>query len=105
MTRDTAKAILVPLALLSIVRTFCNCRLAGANFNPGTYHPEGSVIGSYALPLINAACIPIPTLHSCWLPVGVMSLVSQPDLSTCSDEQHNVEVQDKIDTEQDNEIQ
>jgi len=30
-----------------------------------------------------------------------MSLVSQSDPSACSDEQHNVEVQDKIDTEQD----
>jgi len=34
-----------------------------------------------------------------------MNLVSQPDPSACSDEQHNVEVQDKIDTEQDHETQ
>jgi hypothetical protein len=67
--------------------------------------PEGSVIGSYAYPFINVACISIPTLQSCWLPVSVMSLVSQPDPSTYSDEQRNVEVQDKIDTEQDNETQ
>jgi len=23
-----------------------DCGFAGANFNPGTYHPEGSVIGT-----------------------------------------------------------
>jgi len=34
-----------------------------------------------------------------------MSLVSQPDPSAYSDEQHNMEVQDKIDTKQDNETQ
>ena len=35
-----------------------------------------------------------------------MSLVSlQPDPSACSDEQHNVEVQDKIHTEQDDQAQ
>ncbi|KIM43591.1 hypothetical protein M413DRAFT_25929 [Hebeloma cylindrosporum] len=34
-----------------------------------------------------------------------MSLVSQPDPSACSDEQQNLEVQDKIASEQDNETQ
>jgi hypothetical protein len=34
-----------------------------------------------------------------------MSLVSQPDPSACSDEQHNVKIQDKIDTEQDDKTQ
>jgi len=37
--------------------------------------------------------------------MSVMSLVSQPDPSACSDEQHNVEVQDKINTKQDDETQ
>ena len=34
-----------------------------------------------------------------------MSVVSQPDPSACSDEQHNMEVQDKIDAEQDDKTQ
>ena len=34
-----------------------------------------------------------------------MSLVSQPDPSACLDEQHNVKVQDKIDSRQDNKTQ
>jgi hypothetical protein len=34
-----------------------------------------------------------------------MNLVSQPDPSPRSDEQHNVEVQDEINTERDNETQ
>jgi len=34
-----------------------------------------------------------------------MSLISHPDPSACSNEQHNVEVQDKIYTEQDDETQ
>ena len=37
--------------------------------------------------------------------MSVMGLVSQPDPNLCSDEQHNVEVQDKIDTAQDDETQ
>jgi hypothetical protein len=32
-----------------------------------------------------------------------MNLASQPDPSACLDEQHNMEVQVKIDTEQDDE--
>ena len=34
------------------------CRLAGANFNPGRYHPDGSVIGRYAYLFINTAYTP-----------------------------------------------
>jgi hypothetical protein len=34
-----------------------------------------------------------------------MNLVSQPDTSACSDEQHNIEVQGKIDTKEDDETQ
>jgi hypothetical protein len=78
---------------------FCKCRLAGADFSPG---PEGSVIDfSGAMLIINTACTHYSRhLQSHWLSVSVMSLVSQPDPSACSNE-HNVEVQVKIDTERD----
>jgi hypothetical protein len=49
--------------------------------------------------IINTACTSTH-LHSHWLSVSVMSIVSQPDPNTCSDEQHNVEVQDKVDTDE-----
>jgi hypothetical protein len=76
-----------------------DCGLAGANLNPGTYHPEGSDI--VCLPF-HQHCLYFNTrlFHSHWLSVSVMSLVSRPDPSVCSDEQHNVEVQDKIDETQ-----
>ena len=91
--------------IISIIVNILNC--CGANFNPGTYHPqEGSVTALGARLIISSTCklyLNSRLLHSRPLSVTVMSLVPQPHPSPGSDEHHNMEVQDKIDTERDNE--
>ena len=77
---------------------FYKCRLAGAD---GTRRPLRELFLSSTPGFYSRHC------HSqSWLSVSVMSLVRQPDpTGACSNEQHNVEIQDKIDTEQDDEAQ
>jgi len=85
--------------------TFCNCRLAGANFNPGTIILKAVSLGAMLTPLSTLLALQPHLLQSHSLSVSLMSLVSQPGPSACPDEQHNAEVQDKIYTEPDDETQ